>query len=273
MKLRPLTPSRLPANSAAEIHGAACAAALLLLPLAAAGDEWKLIWQDEFDGTRIDSNKWSPCERGSSDWNDTMTRDPRCYQIGGGTLKLVGIVNPDTAKDPSPYLTGGITSRNKFEFHHGKVDIRARFKSARGAWPALWMLGSRGAWPANGEIDLMEHLNFDDKVHQTIHSRYTLEIDKSGGNPPKGSTAAISRDDWNTYGARWDEDSIIFTVNGKDTLTYPKQADKGPLQWPFDQPFHLILSMQIGGDWVGDPDPAHYPAHLEIDWVRVYRMM
>jgi hypothetical protein len=46
--------------------------------------------------------------------------------------------------------------------------------------------------------------------------------------------------------------------------------EKGPEQWPFDQPFYLILSMQIGGDWVGQPDPKDYPADLEIDWVRVY---
>lgn len=29
--------------------------------------------------------------------------------------------------------------------------------------------------------------------------------------------------------------------------------------------------MQIEGSWVGKADPQHYPAHLEIDWVRVYQ--
>ena len=128
----------------------------------------KLVWSDEFNGKFIDKNKWSPCERGKSDWNNTMTRDPRCFKIGGGTLRLIGRVNPDTDKDPSPFLTGGITSKGKFTFHHGKIVIRARFKSARGAWPALWMLGIEGGWPNNGEIDLMEHLNFDNKVYQTV---------------------------------------------------------------------------------------------------------
>lgn len=231
---------------------------------------WKLVWNDEFDGKSIDSNKWSPCKRDTSDWCDTMTRDPRCFKIGGGTLRLIGIVNPDTKKDPSPYLTGGITSQGKFEFTHGKVVIRARFKSARGAWPALWMLGSKGRWPHNGEIDLMEHLNFDAKVYQTIHSHYANEIDKSGKAPLKGTTAPIDREAWNTYGAEWHTDKIVFTVNGKPTLTYPRVPEKGPEQWPFDHPFYLILSMQIGGDWVGQPDPKDYPADLEIDWVRVY---
>jgi beta-glucanase (GH16 family) len=232
---------------------------------------WKLIWNDEFDGKSIDSTKWQPCERGPSDWNDTMTRDSRCFAIGGGTLKLIGIVNPDTSKDKSAFLTGGITSKGKFAFHHGRVLVHARFKSARGAWPAIWMMGENGRWPRNGEIDLMEHLNFDDKVYQTIHSYYANEVDKSRNNPPKGTTTPIQRDDYHTYGADWDDREIVFTVNGKPTLTYPRVPEKGPDQWPFNQPFYLILSMQIEGKWVGKADPEHYPAHMEIDWVRVYQ--
>jgi beta-glucanase (GH16 family) len=103
-----------------------------------------------------------------------------------------------------------------------------------------------------------------------VHSGHTHSPAGAGG-PPKGGTAAIRRDDWNTYGARWNEDRIVFTVNGKATFTYPRVASKGPEQWPFNQPFYLIFSMQVGGDWVGDPEPDDYPAHLEIDWVRVYQ--
>jgi beta-glucanase (GH16 family) len=233
-------------------------------------DGWKLLWHDEFDGPALDATKWTPCERGPSDWNDTMSRDPRCFAFRNGCLHLRGLVNDDRARDPSEFLTGGVTSKGKFSFRHGKVVIRARFRSARGAWPALWMLGDKGRWPHNGEIDLMEHLNFDDIVYQTVHSHWANEVNK-GGQPRKGSTAPIRRDEFNTYGVEWDAERLAFTVNGKRTFTYPRVPEKGPEQWPFDQPFYLILSMQIGGKWVGKTDPKDYPAGMEIDWVRVYR--
>lgn len=234
---------------------------------------WKLVWQDEFNGEKLDDKNWTVYGRGKSDWNNTASTDPRLIKVANGILQLRGIENDNKEKDPAPYLTGAITSKGKYSFKYGKTQIRARFKCADGSWPALWMLGNEKGWPANGEIDLMEHLNFDDKVYQTVHSKYTHKIDKTN-TPKHGSTTPIAnRDGWNTYGCEWDADKIVFTVNGVPTLTYPRVAEKGELQWPFKQPFYFILSMQIGGKWVNGKvptNPEHYPAYMEVDWVRVY---
>lgn len=201
-----------------------------------------------------------------------MSDDPRLLKVEDGVLHLRGIVNAANDQDSAPYLTAGVTSRGKVAFQYGKVQIRARFKSAQGAWPALWMLGEEGSWPANGEMDLMEHLNFDRTVYQTVYSAYTAAHPKPG-SPKSSSTTDVNRDDWNTYGCEWDADRIVFTVNGKASHTYPRVPEKGG-QWPFNQPFYFILSMQIGGDWVnasGPTNPADYPAGMEIDWIRVYK--
>ncbi len=233
---------------------------------------WELVWKDDFAGKELDDSKWTLCTRGTPNWKDTMSDDPRLLKIEDGVLHLRGIVNDKPDEDPAPYLTAGVTSRGNYSFQYGKVDIRARFKSAQGAWPALWMLGAEKGWPASGEIDLMEHLNFDQIIYQTIHSEYTLNIDTTN-IPKKGSTAQIERDDWNTYGCEWDANKIVFTVNGKPTHTYPRVPELGEKQWPFDQPFYFILSMQIGGGWVngsGSTNPTHYPAGMEVDWVCVY---
>jgi endonuclease/exonuclease/phosphatase family metal-dependent hydrolase len=234
--------------------------------------EWEVVWQDEFTESRLDEAKWTRCRRGGSNWNDTMSVESRLLVINDGAMHLRGIENTDKEKDPAPFLTAGVTSRKKYSFQYGKVQIRARCKSAQGAWPALWMMPEIRPKAGYGEIDIMEHLNFDDKVYQTVHSDYTK---KDRNRPPQRyCEPKIKRDDWNTYGIEWDADKIIFTVNGKQTLTYPCRPELGESQWPFDTPYYFILSMQIGGDWVngsGPTNPEHYPAGLEIDWVRVYK--
>lgn len=259
-----------------------CLTAISCLTVNPAGKEgqtqlvgWELIWSDEFSDNALDQTTWSLCSRGRSDWNNTASDDPRLIELDNGVLRLRGIVNDDTESDHAPYLTGAIQSKGKYSYQYGKVQIRARFKCAQGAWPALWMMGEEKGWPACGEIDLMEHLNFDDIIYQTVHSEYTRSIDKTN-TPKHGSTAKIERDNWNTYGCEWDEDKIVFTVNGEATFTYPRAPEKGEKQWPFKQPFYFLFSMQIGGDWVNAQGerptlPDHYPAYMEIDWVRVYK--
>ena len=79
-------------------------------------------------------------------------------------MHLCGIIN-DIKDDAAPYLTTGVTSEGKFAFKYGKVEINARFKSAQGSWPALWIMPETRPSVGYGEIDIMEHLNFEDKVH------------------------------------------------------------------------------------------------------------
>lgn len=239
----------------------------MAVPGIAAGD--KLVWQDEFDQGKLDATKWSPCPRGPSDWNRKMSNDPSLIELKDGLLRLHGVVNPDRKKDPSDYLTGGVTSSGKFQFLRGRLEVRARFKGAQGAWPAIWTLASGVHWPAGGEVDLMEHLNFDEFVYQTVHTPYTLDpkTPKPVGN---SQTAKVDRDAFNVYGLEWTEGRMQFLVNGKQTSAYLRDEAKGQGQWPFQVPMHIKLSMQIGGKWVGEPNPLHYPAFMEIDWVRVY---
>jgi beta-glucanase (GH16 family) len=103
-------------------------------------EQWGLVWQDEFTDNNLDETKWTRCRRGRSNWNDTMSDDSHLLVINDGVLHLRGIENINKESDPAPYLTAGVTSKGKYFFEYGKVQIRARFKSAQGAWPALWLM-------------------------------------------------------------------------------------------------------------------------------------
>jgi len=234
---------------------------------------WKLVWSDDFNGTAIDSSKWSKVEAGKSDWNKHMSSNSGCYTLSDGKLFLRGIKNPDTTIDTRPYLTGGIWSKTKFAFQYGKIEICAKLECAQGSWPAMWMLAEKdkyGKYPKNGEIDIMEHLNFDSIIYQTTHSYYTLEL-KQDNNPPHYGTAKMKLNEFNVFGLEWYPDKLVFTLNGVKTFTYPRILHVDSSQWPYDQPFYILIDQQLGGNWVGKINADHLPVQMIVDWVKVYQ--
>lgn len=246
--------------------------------------KWNLVWEDQFDGDKLDTNKWSlintkPAQYdNASDWNKHMIADSAVFVVKDGNLYLKGINNTSHLDDPRPFLTGGVKSQGKFSFLYGKIEIRAKKECAEGAWPALWMMPEEsvyGGWPHSGEIDIMEHLNFDDNIHHTVHTRYTNVLGNKT-NPPRGTGDIIADvTEWNIYGLEWYPNMLIWTVNGKETFRYPKVEGSDPemKQWPYDQPFYFILSQQLGGSWVGEVNPQQLPVSFIIDFVKVYQKL
>ena len=235
--------------------------------------KWKLIWEDQFNGTSIDTTKWSKIPAGEADWNRHMSMDTACFAMEDGKLILKGINNPDSSRDSRPFLTGGIWSKGKFAFQYGRIEIRAKLGYAQGAWPAIWMLAELdkyGKYPKNGEIDIMEHLNHDSIIYQTTHSYYTLDLGRKN-SPPHSGTANIVAGKYHVYGISWYPDRIVFQLDGKDTFSYPRMTELDQAQWPYDQPFFLLIDQQLGGNWVGKVDSKQLPVEMLIDWVKVYQ--
>lgn len=234
---------------------------------------WKIVWQDNFDHPELDTTKWTRIPPNRADWGKHMTSDPQCYAIADGKLYLKGIVNPDTMSDRRPFLTGGIYTKGKFAFQYGKIEVHAKLECAQGAWPAIWMLAEQkkyGRYPRNGEIDIMEHLNFEDTIYQTTHSYYTLEL-KQKDNPPHYGTAEVDITQFNTYGLKWYPDKLVFTLNGEETFIYPRVEDVDPSQWPYDQAFYVLIDQQLGGSWVGEIKADDLPVQMIVDYVKVFQ--
>ena len=117
----------------------------------------------------------------------------------------------------------------------------------------------------------MERLNGDSIAYQTVHSGYTVVL-KRNEYPRNGGIGRIDPDDFNVYGVDILEDSVSFHLNGKHTFSYPRienEAQNG--QYPFMVAQHLLLDMQLGGQWVGEVNPQDLPVEMEIDWVKYYR--
>lgn len=235
--------------------------------------KWNLVWSDEFDNEGApDSSKWSYSARSKADWACFCSDDPEVALVREGSLILRGMVSK-TANDTARYKTGCIQTRNKFSFRYGKIEVRAKFKSGKGSWPAIWMMpvnSSYGEWPYSGEIDIMEQLNRDSIVYQTLHSAY-IDIEGNKDKPRYFNTVPYKVGEYNVFGIEWYDDKLDFFINGRKTFTYPKISGAGKKQWPFDKKFYIILDQALGGNWVGRIEDKDLPVEMMVDWVRVFK--
>ncbi len=146
--------------------------------------------------------------------------------------------------------------------------------SGVGTWPALWMLPTDwayGGWPDSGEIDIMEHVGCDvDTVHASVHTgsyNHLLDTQVTSGIDVSATS------ELHLYAVEWTADAIVASVDDQVFFTFDNDGLGDPSTWPFDQDFHVVLNLAVGGDWGGycGVDSGAFPQEFVIDWVRVYR--
>jgi beta-glucanase (GH16 family) len=239
--------------------------------------ESKPIWTDEFNYSGLPlASKWN-YDLGNSGWGNNekqnYTNSIKNASVANGQLTITAIKEVSNAMK---YSSARLVTKNKLDVLYGRIEVSAKLPSGVGTWPAIWMLPTDfayGQWPKSGEIDIMEHVGYDqNKVHFTTHSEaYYFKI-----NTQKSSTTVINdasttfhkyRVDWTPFAIRgFYDDKNIFEFKNEGT---------GYKVWPFDKRFHLLLNVAVGGDWGGAKgiNDSIFPQKMVIDYVRYYKMI
>ena len=124
--------------------------------LASSPHKYRLVWQDDFNGTTFDSRSWTKIKRCAPDWRKYMSDADSLYAVRDGKLVLRGALNTNLEADTARFVTGGLYTKRKHAVKYGKVEVRARFDCAQGVWPAIWMKPDYEVkWPRGGEIDII----------------------------------------------------------------------------------------------------------------------
>lgn len=243
--------------------------------------DWKLVWNDEFNYQgQPEESKWNYdigngcptlCGWGNNELQ-TYTRSSDNVRVEDG--KLLIIARREKENENKKYTSARIKTRLKGDWTYGLIEISAKIPFGKGTWPAIWMLPTDwkyGDWPKSGEIDIMEHVGYDPgNVHGTVHTEafnHLLGTQQGDSIPVEDANKEFHK-----YSIRWDEDQIDFMVDDQVYNTF-KNNGQGPSAWPFDEPFHLIMNIAVGGNWGGKygVDPEVFPQTMEIDYVRVYQ--
>ncbi|MBS1487023.1 MAG: glycoside hydrolase family 16 protein [Bacteroidetes bacterium] len=239
-------------------------------------DSRKLVWHDEFDYTgKPDSTRWG-YDLGGSGWGNNeaqfYTNHIRNAHVENGMLTIEAINEKLEGKE---YTSARLVTKNKGDWKYGRIEVRAKLPHGTGTWPAIWMLPTDwkyGGWPASGEIDIMEHVGFDPgKIHGTLHSEKYNHIKQT---QQEGITiVADCQDAFHLYAIEWTENQIRFFVDDKKYFSVTRNPQDDYTGWPFDQRFHLILNIAVGGNWGGMKgiDPTIWPQQMLVDYVRVYQ--
>ncbi len=231
---------------------------------------WKLIWNDEFNGAEIDTSKWSYEVNGDGGGNNELqyyTANSSNSYLDSGMLVIRAQKENYQGKQ---YTSARLRTIFRGDWKYGRIEVRAKLPYGKGLWPAIWMLPTDyvyGGWPRSGEIDIMECLGDNTwKVYGTIHFADSYgNHQQSGGNYSLPTDSASFAGRFSVFAIEWDSTSIQWYV---DNIKYYSVARTAP----FDQRFHLLLNVAVGGDWPGNPNEfTVFPQVMAVDYVRIYQ--
>ena len=189
--------------------------------------DWRMVWNDEFDSTSIDTNKWNfelNCAGGGNNEKQCYTDSEENAFIKDGVLNIVALPAEEGAE--KPYTSARLNTRYNADFTYGRFEMRAKLPSGQGSWPAFWMMPTDeeyGTWPRSGEIDILEAVNLktvaedgtvEANIHGTLHYGREWPNNSSSGKAytfPEGMNPA---DDFHTYAIEWQEGEIRWYVDG-----------------------------------------------------------
>ncbi len=250
-----------------------------LIPVSLSAQDWQLIWSDEFETDTLDTSKWeymhgTGSQYGLTGWGNNelqyyTDRDENIY-VEEGKLHIRALNESYRTRN---YTSARIRTKGKADFRYGKFEIRAKLPEGQGLWPAIWMLPTEnvyGGWPQSGEIDIMELVGHEpDVVHGTIHYGPEWPDNRSRGHYYTLSNGKFS-DDFHIFTIEWTPDRITWYMDDNFIL-FVTPGNLSPYIWPFDQKFHLLLNVAVGGQWPGSPDhTTEFPQEMIVDYIRVY---
>jgi beta-glucanase (GH16 family) len=222
---------------------------------------WKLTFQDEFDGSVLDTNKWNP----NDPWGRERNRELQAYvtdafEVRDGMLRIKAEKRQAryAGKDRS-FSSGMMTTYRKFSQEYGRFEIRCRVPKGKGMWPAFWLLPEPLGWPP--EIDVLEILGHEPtKVHMTHHFRDERRDRHSHGSSWSGPDFSAG---FHEFAVEWSPEAIVWFVDGTERFRSEKDIPRGKM--------YMLANLAVGGDWPKAPDEnTHFPAAFEVDYIRVY---
>jgi beta-glucanase (GH16 family) len=262
-------------------------------PVAAPAGGWQCTFDDEFNGTALDTSKWQPQLSSTSGYTTGASPDLVCYvdnpdtvSESGGTLNLsvVQTPGPQACGQAQTQFDGGMVSSYQiFNQRYGFFEARAKLPAStlEGLQETLWLYPENetlfGPFPNSGEIDYGEfYSEFPTTDIPVVHFPGS-QNDPNATNDYCAIAGMATAGQFNTYALLWTPTTITAYFNGMPCITdtyapYVLSPDAAP--GPFNQPFFMAFTSALGygsDSPVGQDMSQELPATMSIDWMRVWQ--
>jgi len=251
----------------------------------AGGGTWECTFSDEFDGTSLDTSKWTPQTTAASGYHS----GPECFMnnannisVGGGTLRLTvrREAAPFVCASPAgsyttQYTSGMVSTFGTFSQTYGRFEVRAKVPDVmvKGLQEAFWLwpvnATKYGAWPWSGEIDIAEiyHLYPDRAIPYVHYVPATWDFNVTNNYCLIDDIA-----EFHSYVAEWTPTTITIKYDGVTCIVDNWNPYGMAKPKPFDHPFMIALTQALGvGANAFVPSTTPLPATTQVDYVRVWQ--
>lgn len=269
---------------------------LLFPAFSFAQSDWQLVWSDEFDTDGPpDSSVWN-FEQGFARNEEAQWYQSDNAVCKGGCL-VIEARKENNRRNPGyesgsrdwrksrefiGYTSSSVNTAGKKEFLYGRFEVRARIPVAKGAWPAIWTLGSSAEWPSCGEIDILEYYQIKGVPHILANAAWgTGERYVAKWNSKAIPFTHFTEKDagwaskFHIWRMDWDEKAIKLYLDdellNEIPLSSTVNGSLGNHTNPFMTPQYVLLNLAVGGINGGPIDEEALPMKYEIDYVRVYQ--
>lgn len=221
---------------------------------------YQLVFEDEFEGTDLDLEKWAYRGTGPRECGYV---DPDAIEVKDGCVNLSAFYSENDA--PIGWHAGMLRT-NDF-FTRGYFEMRAKCGGGYGFWDAFWInfdeigsLESTNGGIDGAEIDILETWK-EDVITSVVH------VDGYGENHKSELVGKFKvdnvQDDYNTFGLLWTKDEYIFYFNGIET------GHTSFLSGSSTIPEYVILSMCLPSS---TDMPKNESRVFSVDYVRIYQL-
>ena len=224
-------------------------------PLTAAppGQDWALVFSDEFNGTTADLGQNWEFQNGPN----THILCSRWRENAVETNGLCRLLNRKEKRGGQDWTSASLWTRRQFQY--GYFECRYRYGAATGLNNSFWLMtrGGDTNTPGRFEIDINEG-HFPNLVNMNLHKWSGAHWSRSKSWKAAGRQLSA---EFHVYGLEWTATELVWFFDGQEIRRETNTIAHDPAP--------LLLSSAII-KWAGPVTDAIDGTAMEVDYVRVY---